>query len=521
MKKRTLLRVGIGAALATTLALTACSGPAPTSQDSPRTGGVLRYGVDSLPVVGGLDPVEGTQALANRIVLAQMYETLLTVDEAGKIQPGIASAWTESADGRTFDFTIRNDVTFADGKPLTPEDVAYSISAAAPNAPDQLAGFSQARVADGGKVVVTFDQPNGSFLPIASAWSGMFIFSKQWYESTPKDERMRSADGSGPFVFDSWQDGVKLTLKKNEKFHSANDVKLDGIEWVQAPDNSTRLAMLQQGLLEAAEVTDPVIADQAKAAGFVAGAAPVLRNMSLMISAAGTPLENIDVRRAVSLAMDRDEIIRVGMTGKGESALPIPPGDPRKLEQNPADAPYYKHDLEEAKSLIKKSGLSNISIDLTYAGDINAADVPILEVIKEQLKRVGITLNLKAEAWSTISAIFGGAPAPSGLIMIPAIAQSDISGYFAPTSGSVLDFWGENPDAKQARAIVLQMIHEPNPEERQKLAQQATDEYTKNVLVLIPASRVLGYEFLSTKVQGYKPDPFMGRIHLKDASLQG
>ncbi|WP_336661988.1 ABC transporter substrate-binding protein [Leucobacter sp. USHLN154] len=520
MKKRMLLRAGIGAALAAMLTLTACSGnPDAASQESSASGGVLRYGVDSLPVTGGLDPVNGTQPLANRIVLAQMYETLLTVDDDGTLQPGIATDW-DATDGKTFVFTIRDDVSFADGTPLTAEDVAYSVSLAAPGAPDQLAGFREARATDDGKVEVQFDEPNGAFLPIASAWSGMFIFSKDWYETTSEDERMRSANGSGAFAFESWEDGVKLILKKNEGYRDADKVKLDGIEWVQASDNSARLAMLQQGLVEAADISDPVIADQAKAAGFVPGASPALRNMNLMISAAGTPLENIDVRRAVSLAINREELIEVGMGGQGSLALPVPPGDPRKLDEEPADAPYYQYDLAEAKRLIAGSGYSDVTIDLTYAGDISAADVPMLEVLKEQLKQAGITLNLKAEAWSNITAIFGGAPAPSGLLLIPMIAQSDVSGYFAATSGSVLDFWGDNPDAQSARALVQQMIHEPDVDKRRALVQQATNEITDKVLLLIPASSVMGYEYLSPKVQGYTPDPFMGRINLKNASIE-
>lgn len=520
MNNRSLRRAGIGAMLAAMLTLTACSGGSGENpQAVAQEGGTLRYGVDSLPVTGGLDPVNGTQALANRIVLAQMYETLLTVDDAGEIQPGIATDWEET-DGKRFVFTIRDDVTFADGTPLTAEDVAYSIATAAPGSPDQLAGFSEARVTDDGKVEVIFDQPNGSFLPIASAWSGMFIFSKDWYENTPEEERMRSANGTDAFAFDSWEDGVKLTLTKNEKYRDAEDVKLDGIEWVLATDNSSRFAMMQQGLLDAADISDPVIAEQAEAAGFVPGASPKLRNMNIMISAEGTPLENVDVRRAVSLAMNRQEIIDVGMGGNGALALPVPPGDPRKLDEDPATAPYQEHNLEEAKRLIEKAGYSDVSIDLTYAGDVNAADVPMLEVLKEQLKQAGITLNLKAEAWSTIAAVFGGAPAPSGLLMIPMIAQSDVTGYFAATSQGVLDFWGDNPDAKRARELVQQMIHEPDPEKREQLVSEATHEFTDKALLLIPASDVIGYEYLSPKVQGYTPDPFMGRINLKDAWLE-
>lgn len=519
MKKSMLLRAGLGAALVAMLALTGCSGsPSEESQEG-AANGVLRYGIDSLPVAGGLDPVEGAQALANRIVLAQMYETLLTVDDEGEIQPGIATEW-EATDGKTFAFTIRDDATFADGTPVTAEDVAYSISMAAPAAPDQLAGFSEARVADDGRVEVVFDQPNGALLPIVSSWSGMFIFSKDWYESTPEEERLRTANGSGAFAFESWEDGVKLTLSKNEEYHDAENVKLDGVEWVLASDNSARFAMLQQGLIDAADFSDPVIAEQAEAAGFVAGASPELRNMNLMISAEGTPLESIDVRRAVSLAMNRQELVDVGMNGDGALALPVPPGDPRKLEEDPADAPYYEHDLEEAKRLIAQSGYSDVTIDLTYAGDVSAADVPMLEVLKEQLKQAGITLNLKSEAWSSIAAVFGGAPPPAGLLLMPVIAQSDVSGYFAATSGSVLDFWGDSPEVQTARELVQKMIHEPDPEKRNEIVQQTTDEYTEKVLLLIPATGVIGYEYLSPKVQGYTPDPFMGRIHLKDAWIE-
>ena len=520
MRINILLRVGIGAALAAMLTLTACSGSShENTQASAQTGGTLRYGVDSLPVTGGLDPVEGAQALANRIVLAQMYDTLLTVDDAGEIQPGIATEW-ETNDYKTFLFTIRDGVTFADGTPLTAEDVVYSISAVAPYSPDQFAGFSGASVTEDGKVQVIFDQPNGSFLPIASAWSGMFIFSKDWYENTSEEDRMRSANGSNAFVFDSWDDGVKLTLKKNEKYREADKVKLDGIEWVLATDNSTLFAMLQQGLLDAADFSDPVIADQAEAAGFVPGGSPNLRNLSLMISAAGTPLENIDVRRAISLAMNRQEIIDVGMGGNGALALPVPPGEPRKPDLEPADAPFYEHDLKEAKRLLANAGYSDLSVDLTYASDLSAADVPVLEVLKEQLKEAGITLNLKGEPWSNIAAVFGGAPAPSGLLMMPTIAQSDVTGYFAATSESVLDFWGDNPDAQPARELVRQMIHESDAEKREQLVEETTYEYADKVLLLIPASDVIGNEYLSSKVQGYTPDPFLGRINLKDAWLE-
>ena len=522
MKKRSLRRAGLGGALAALLVLTGCSGtsgPATPNDESSQTegsGGTIRYGVDSMPVGAGLDPVLGASPMANRLVLAQLYETLLSQDKDGNIIGGVASEWEEVEGTNNYLLTLREDAQYADGSPILPEDVAFSITKTSQRLADQFAAFVGASVTEDGQVLVEFDKPGGPFIPTASAWSGLFIFSKEWYENTEDSERSRTAHGSGPFVLDSWQDGVQINLVKNENYFNADEVKPDGIQWIFAADDTSRFAMLQQGLLDMAEFGDVAVAEQAEAAGFVPGAAPVLSNVQIMMNPVGTPLESVDVRRAISLSLDRQELIDVGLGGHGEITLPIPPGDPRTVLPD-AKTPYYTQDVEEAKKLLAKAGHESLSLDLTYAGDMSAAEVPMLEVMKEQMAAAGITLNLKAVEWPALSSILGGAEPPEGLIFLPTIAQSDVSGYFVTVSDSLLNFWGDLPDAKNANAMQRELIATTDPDKRRELTEKLSHEFADQALLFIGGSHPLGYEYYSESVQGYTPDPFMGRIHLKDA----
>lgn len=508
----------VGAALTLT---TACSTIAPsTSGDdgTPTDGGTLSYAVDSLPVGAALDPILGTAPYANRAVLAQAYDTLLTRGKDGDIQAGVATEWT--TDGNAYVFTIRDDLTFADGAPVTAQDVAFSLNEAAPSMPDQWVGFTSASVTESGDVRADFASSNGAFLPILSSWSGVFIISEAWYEKTSPEDRSRTTNGSGPFAVSEWEDGVSLTMTKNPTYRGADDVHLDTIEWVLAVDDTTRLAMLQQGRVQMADLSDPLIAQQAESSGFLPGSSPELRILSMLINAGDGPLADVNVRRAVSLAMNRQEVIDVGLSGAGELTLVIPPGDPGTVRPT-KETPFYTQDIDKATSLLAEAGTTDVSFDLTYAGDLSAADVPALEVIKQQLAEAGITMNLRSVEWPAIAAVLGGAAPAPGLTLLPSIAQSDVSGYFASVSRGVLDFWGDSPDAVTARQLAGELISETDQKKRADIAAELSNEIADQVLVLTPAATAQGHEVLSSTVKGYTPDPYMARTSLRDAWISG
>src|SRR5699024_7179939 len=144
-------------------------------------------------------------------------ESLLTKDDEGNLQPGLAESW-DQVDTTTYRFTLRDGVQFSDGSMLTVDDVIFSYQTMRDERATQswmLSTLESMRAVDDRSVEFHLSAPGGAFLNLAAGESAGVIVSEEWYTSTSPEERQRTALGTGAFQLTAWEDQVVLSLRRN------------------------------------------------------------------------------------------------------------------------------------------------------------------------------------------------------------------------------------------------------------------------------------------------------------------
>lgn len=511
----------VAASAVVALMLTGCAagtGPGEETAGDPVSGGTLNWAVPSQPAAGGVDPMVAA-ALAAQIVMDQSYETLLTKDEAGMIQPGLAVSW-EQPDDLTYVFDLRDDAAFADGEEFTADDVVYTFETyqeAATGKKAYLAGLDSIEAIGEHEVVFRFTEPNSTFLNALSGFQTFFIVGRDGYGAASEEERQSRTYGTGAYQMTDWEDGVSLTFEKNE--HYWGNAYFDEMVFHYMPDEATRVAALQQGTVQGGFFIDKVLADQAVQAGFTMGESASTQGVGIYINPADGPLSDVRVRQAVSLAMDRQALVDTAMVGSGDVSTIVPAGDPTAPEID-ADTPYYTRDVERAKELLAEAGQPNPEIQLSYFGDVAAAHHPVYELMQQQLAEAGITLNLKATPTSELAPIYTSGESFTDLVSLPGSYRPDPALYFDGflSDAGLYNYWREDPDAAHARELVKEVRTESDPERKVELVQELTTEVTEQVLVLMPLALPVYMEIWDENaLHGYATDPYTSMYNLTES----
>lgn len=525
-RRRIATTLALAAILTLSAALAGCTSTAPAAptSEAPHSGGVLRYGTASGPGNGGLDPFVAT-VYSSTAIFAQVYEPLISKDDTGKYIPVLATSWKQENE-LTYDFTLRQGVKFADGSALTPSDVIWTFTYAKKNSPQSkvavLDNLKSIKDIGNNTVQFTFTKANPTFLPtLADRSYGFFIVDQQWYEHATKNERQTQSNGTGPFTLESWTSGVDVKLVRNKNYWDAPKPYLDGITFKETGDESTALALIQQGQLDAAWFWKPELADQAKDAGFTLGDLQQTSTRFLFIDPkyGKGVLSDIRIRQALSKAINRSELISLGTQGRGAITFSTPPA--YKEIAQPSDAtPNTAYDLEGAKKLLAEAGNTAPEITLTYGSD--TADESILVLLQDQVAKAGFKLKLNPVPYEQVQNVFTtGAKFPSELLLVQDVIGSDPSASFGwwLKDGENVDTWKGIADAKEAKGLLATIDTNPNADQRKDQINQLNTLVSQQVLALTPFATPLSYQVWSRNVHGYQTDPGDTRYHWKDAWL--
>lgn len=514
---------GVAALAVATLTIAGCTSGGATGAEEesgePVAGGTLTWGVSAEPSAGGLDPMVAS-AIAAEVIDSIAYDTLLTRDDDGTIEPALATEW-EQPDELTWVFQLRDDVTFADGTPFDAGDVVYSFETRADGGSNAtyLSSMESVEATGDHEVTFHFSQPDGTFLDAVSARQTFFIVSEEAYGNATEEERQTRTVGTGAFQVTDWEQGVSIRMEKNDEYWG-DEPYLDEIVFELYPDENTLLAAVQQGSVQAASFIDGSLAQQAEASGFTLGDAAFRQNLAIYINPESGPLADVDVRRAFSLALDRQALVDTAMLGNAGVSFVPPAGDPGAPDA--ADLPYYTRDVDEAKRLLEEAGQPNPEITLSYMGDVAAAHHPVYEMMQQQLAEAGITLNLKATPLAEISPIFTTGESWTDLVAIPGSPRASAVFYLEPVllEGGVYNHWDGNPDAAKARELLQQAKAATSPEEYADLVDQLATEAAEQALEFVPAAVPVYFEVWdSSKLHGYEADAFYSRSALDTSWL--
>jgi peptide/nickel transport system substrate-binding protein len=363
---------------------------------------------DNILVVGdlfditssSLDPAqESGGLLADK---AQIVETLVGVNADMSLAPKLAESWNQ-IDDKTWEFKLRDGVLFHDGSKMTAEDVKFSLERA--NEQNSriptLLKMESIEVVDPLTIRIKTTEPNPT-LPAALHFAApLGIISPK----SAKNGEVTAPIGTGPFMFDSYDESTHvLTVKKNDNWWGG-DVKLDGIVIKPITDPNTRSLSLENGEVDfTVDVPYSEIDSLDGKDGIGVDKFENSRLIYMYFNLKKAPFDDSRVRKAIAYGMDRNEIVQYVLFGVGSPAVGIFRPD---FYWTNKDLVAYENDINKAKDLLAQAGWTDSDSDGILDKDGKPLEFslitfpnrpclpPMAEALAGQLKEIGIKVNVE------------------------------------------------------------------------------------------------------------------------------
>jgi peptide/nickel transport system substrate-binding protein len=346
----------------------------------------------------------------NALILSQsLFSKLVSRADDGTVLPDVAERWTQSDDGRSYTFYIRPGIRFHDGTPLTGNDIRATFARIGESANAELAQHIAGVDVDGDtSVTVRLTAPWAAFLPTI-AWYGASILPAHVYGSTPwkGNPANRKPIGSGPFRFKSWEPGQRIVLEKFPDFFGQGPY-VDGVEYVMTATPAAAVQLLQQGRVDLALTRPPsnMVRQLSHTPGLHVSMSPSDSRGYLAFNVRRPPFNDVRLRRAVNMALDRRAIVDHGLSGYGTPAVGFYTPAVAWAYNGSARVPTY--DPAAARRLIADAGVVK-PILFPFPAPPGSEPSPLMTEIIRQLAEVGLRVNSTAIAPAEfLSRLFGG-----------------------------------------------------------------------------------------------------------------
>jgi peptide/nickel transport system substrate-binding protein len=328
-------------------------------------------------------------------IFEQIYEMLYTVTPDGKdVQPWLATSYELSSDQLTWTFHLRDDVQFSNGQPMTSADVKFSIDEASKASEGWgyiNSAIKEITTPDEATVVFTTKYPWSPLLADLSLFNNGII-PKDYGGKTAK-EFYEAPVGTGPFMWDHWTKGQELKLVKNPNYWQAGKPYLDSVTWTTVGDDNTRILQLKGGQAQVDEFPPwSSVSDLQNTSGVTMNLFPSTRTDYLLFNERVKPFQDVHVRRAISLAVNRAALVKAVLFGNGKPANSL----------FPPQVPYYQaatqglqFDLAAAKQEMAKSSVPNGFSATILVSSGFSDDVTIATILQSELKPLGINLKIQ------------------------------------------------------------------------------------------------------------------------------
>ena len=363
-----------------------------------------------------LDPHLTTDATSAQIII-EVFGGLVTIDPDLKVVPDLARDWSISEDGTVYTFYLRPEAVFHDGKPVTAEDVRWSLERATnplTESPvvDQYLGdivgvdqklsgdatsVSGVRVVDEHTLEITIDAPKSYFLSKLTYPTG-FVLDRENVESDPK-RWFRRPNGTGPFQLTEYEVGETLVLTRNPSYH-LGAAHLDEVSMILS--GGTSMLMYENDEIHLSGVgladLDRILEPDSSLNDQLITAPPSFSISYIGLNVDEPPLDDPKVRQALNLAVDKREISSIVLADLVSPADGILP--PNFPGFNP-DLKGYDFDPERARQLLAESkygdDLENLPpITMTTPGSFGATVSLDMEVVLQMWKKnLGIDVNFQ------------------------------------------------------------------------------------------------------------------------------
>lgn len=424
------LRNGTAVVAATALVLTGCAESERDSGDGDGGGGsTFVFAGAAEPEL--LDPAFASDGETFRVA-RQIYEGLVGT-EPGTADPAplLATDWTNTDDGLSYTFTLREGVTFHDGTDFNAEavcanfdrwynfpetvqtdDFAYYYAklfrgfATGDKSKDAI--YDSCEANGDYEATVNLKSPFAGFiaalsLPALSMQSPTAL-EKYQDDGAPNvnttDYSTKNPTGTGPFTLGSWDRGNQVTLKRYDDYWG-DVAKVETATVVAIEDPKARATAVESGEVDGADLIGPADITSLEDSGMQVMARDPFTVLYLGMNQKTKPLGNLKVRQAIAHAIDKEAVAAASLPEGAELATQFMPPSVNGWNDQ---VTQYDYDPDKARQLLAEAGAEDITIEFNYPTDVSRPYMPSPEdtfnVIRSQLEAVGITIKPSADVWS-------------------------------------------------------------------------------------------------------------------------
>ncbi|MEJ7688942.1 MAG: ABC transporter substrate-binding protein [Nocardioidaceae bacterium] len=478
-------------------------------------------------------------------VARQIFEGLVgtkpcTADPA----PLLATKWSGSADGKSYDFTLQQGVKFHDGTDFNADAVCSNFEYwnNQPKGPAQspdvtyywislFKGFADSNppsiydscdATSDTEVTINLTQPFAGFVPAMSlpAFAMQSPTALDKYGKVANGEDPTSSEyglghptGTGPYMFDSWDRGKQVNLKAFDGYWG-DKAKTPNVVITTIEDPGAKRDALSNGEIDGYDLVAPGDVATLDSDGMQIVNRPAFNILYLGMNQAVAPLDNIKVRQAIAYAIDKDAVV----------AQTLPPGSEVAKEFVPpiingytADVTAYEYNPDKAKALLKEAGAEDLTLTFNYPVDVSRPYMPSPEdtfnVIRTQLEDVGITVKPVADQWTPdyLDKIQGAKTTQEhGIHLLGWTGDyNDTDNFLGVFFGAKTPEWGfDNKQLFDELSAARQM---PTIEE-QKPAYEKINQEVMDFLPGVPIAHPVPSLAFAPEVKGFWPSPVQDEV---------
>ena len=419
IRKNKSLAVAVSLLLAVSILLTGCS------QTAAPTAKVQKTSFNAGAEPKTLDPALSTGVPESHIQTA-LFEGLTRIGEGEKVMPGIAETWTQNTDGTVITFKLR-DAKWSNGDAITAEDFKYAwLRALSPELASEYSyqlyyikgaedynskkGTAEAvglKVVDPKTLEVTLAAPTPYFIALTS-FHTLYPVNKKAIEAN-KDWSLKAETfvSDGPFKMKEWKHNDQVVVVKNENYWDAKNVKMAEVDFNLLEDAKAALTAFEAGQLDGTDNIPTEDIDRLKASK-VLKSAPYIGTYFYRFNVTKKPFDDVKVRKALTMAINRQTLIDKVVKGGQKPALAFTPPGMVDVEAGKdfrtVGGDFIKEDVTEAKKLLAEAGYpdgKNWPADATILYNTSSNHKLIAEAIQNMWKtNLGIDVKLRNEEWA-------------------------------------------------------------------------------------------------------------------------
>ncbi|MEV0677221.1 ABC transporter substrate-binding protein [Actinosynnema sp. NPDC050436] len=526
------------------LALSACAqSDRGDESGSGKTGGTLTFGAAGAPKL--FDPFYATDGETFRVA-RQMFEGLVGFKPGtADVEPALAEKWDHSTDGKTWTFTLKENVKFHDGTAFNAEAVCanfdrwYNQKGVAQSeavsqywldnfggfadTPDKPSLFKSCAAKDAKTAVVELTTSTSQF-PSLLAFPSFSMSSPEALKKYDADNVVAAGDaftypayanehptGTGPFKFGKFDKANNVVeIVRNDDYHGTK-AKLDKVVFKIIPDETARKQALKAGDIDGYDL--PNAADWAglKSDGFDVKVRPPFNVLYLGINQLNNPkLQDLKVRQALQYAINREQLVKSQLPEGAAVATQFMPPAVDGYDKSLKAVPY---DLDKAKALLAEAGASDLTLKFYWPTEVTRPYMPspkdLYGAIAGDLQKAGIKIETTSKPWNGgyLTDVDNGAP---DLFLLGwtgdnGTAHNWVGTFFGRTDNRFNT--GKSPWGKPLADALAAANAEPDAAKRTKQYEELNKKLMEEYLPAIAISHSPPAIVFKKEIQGVTPSP--------------